>query len=198
MAQFNVFEGSRRIALLIKVLWVIGVIVVAYSQTPYVSITMFTGMPDDPFARIADMPCGTDDDSEYVTREFAPGRTVSVHLCFMAATASDNRRLIPFRMDADGKRWMGNEKYTSEVMNYTAARGRQFALSADDRSRAAELWDAARWENLRNAGAFLVGGWIVLCLLQLIIGWIVRGFMGIPWGQDRRPEQGQTVPAPPA
>jgi hypothetical protein len=31
---------------------------------------------------------------------------------------------------------------------------------------------------------FAIGGWIVLSILQVAIGWIVRGFVGIPRGHD--------------
>src|SRR4029453_5540276 len=36
----------------------------------------------------------------------------------------------------------------------------------------------------RDAVLFAVGGWFVLSVLQVLIGWIVRGFCGIPWGRD--------------
>ena len=35
---------------------------------------------------------------------------------------------------------------------------------------------------------FAIGGLIVVSALQIAIGWIVRGFMGIPRGHDHRPE----------
>ena len=31
---------------------------------------------------------------------------------------------------------------------------------------------------------FAIGGWTVLSILQVAIGWIARGFMGIPRGHD--------------
>jgi len=41
---------------------------------------------------------------------------------------------------------------------------------------------------IRNAVLFGIGGWIVLSVLQALIGWIARGFAGIPRGHDHRPE----------
>ena len=32
-----------------------------------------------------------------------------------------------------------------------------------------------------------VGGWLVLAVIQGGLGWIVRGFLDIPWRHDRRP-----------
>lgn len=42
--------------------------------------------------------------------------------------------------------------------------------------------------DIKQDAEFLFGGWIVLWLLTIAIGWIVRGFLGIPWGKDRRSE----------
>jgi len=41
---------------------------------------------------------------------------------------------------------------------------------------------------IRNAVLFGIGGWIVLSVLQALIGWIARGFAGIPRGHDHTPE----------
>jgi len=35
---------------------------------------------------------------------------------------------------------------------------------------------------------FAIGGLMVISVLQVAIGWTVRGFMGIPRGHDHRPE----------
>jgi len=37
---------------------------------------------------------------------------------------------------------------------------------------------------IHTALLFAIGGWITLSALQTAIGWIVRGFMGIPFGHD--------------
>lgn len=188
MTRFNLFEGSRRIALLLKVVWVIGVGVVAYNQSPYVSLTFFTMMPNDPFVRLPNEECNTGaDDFDYVSREFDEGKTVSVQLCYKVARSDSGQFLIPFRVEPGG-RWWGNEKYSSDVLTYTAARSSGFNLGPDDRDAASRLWNQQWWKNLRNAILFGVGGWLVLSVLQALVGWIVRGFLGIPWGQDRRPE----------
>ena len=198
MSRFNLFEGSRRIALILKGIWVIAVVVVSYTQSPFVTLTFFTMMPNDAFVRLPNEECEVGTDAlDFLSREFAQGRAVSVQLCYKAARSDDSRLLVPFQVDAG--RWLGNERYSTEVMNYTNARTRDFALNADDREAASRLWDEQRWQNIRNAFLFAIGGWVILSILQGLIGWIVRGFMGIPWGQDRRPAptpMRQPEPAP--
>jgi hypothetical protein len=39
-----------------------------------------------------------------------------------------------------------------------------------------------------SALLFAIGGLTVISVLQIAIGWIVRGFMGIPRGHDHRRE----------
>ena len=193
MGTFNIFEGCRRIALLLKVVYLVGVAVVSYGQSPYVSLEFFTSRPNEPFVQRPNAECDTTADSyEYVTREFAQGKTVSVQLCFKAVRSDNGRLLIPFTVEPSG-RWWGNEKYSSDVRNYTSARSREFSLSAEDRDIASRLWAEQRSRNVRDAFLFAVGGWIALSVLQALIGWIVRGFLGIPAGQDRRPQAQETV-----
>jgi hypothetical protein len=45
-----------------------------------------------------------------------------------------------------------------------------------------------------NAFSFAIGGWIALSVLQALIGWIVRGFVGIPRGYDHAPESVRQSP----
>jgi hypothetical protein len=51
MAKVNVFEGARRIVLLLKVAWVIGCIVVVWNNEPYISRHYATAGPSAPFIR---------------------------------------------------------------------------------------------------------------------------------------------------
>jgi hypothetical protein len=43
-------------------------------------------------------------------------------------------------------------------------------------------------QTISYAVVFGVGGWITLFVLQAGIGWVARGFAGIPRGHDHRPE----------
>lgn len=45
----------------------------------------------------------------------------------------------------------------------------------------------AIWERLKESIPFFAGGIIFLWLFSAVLGWIIRGFTGIPSGQDFRP-----------
>jgi hypothetical protein len=185
MARFNVFEGSRRIALLIKVVWAIGAVAVGWTNSPRVSLEFSTSHPDAAFIRSDGCISGTDA-TRYISRPIDDGKIAYVELCFKAMKADSGELVVPYR--SEGGRWWGNARYTPDVTAYTDARAKAFSLSEADREAAQEEWSSQRTENIRNGVLFAVGGWIVLSLLQMLVGWIVRGFLGIPYGRDRRPE----------
>lgn len=185
MARFNVFEGSRRIALLIKVVWALGALVVGWTSTPYVSLEFSTSYPGADFIKGGDCRYGTDA-REFVSRPIDSYRLVSVELCFKALRSDSGADVIPYKVEND--KWWGNSPYTPDVTAYTKGRAQSFQLSEPDLRGAQEEWSSQRTRNIRNGVLFAIGGWVVLSLLQTLVGWIVRGFLGIAWGQDRRPE----------
>lgn len=189
MTRINVFEGSRRIALVLKVVWLIGVAVVASVHSAPVSMTFVTSQPNAPFI-ITDEDCDTSSDAvEFVTRAIDNHRSISARLCFKSQAFEPNQqRLVPYRIDNDTV-W-GNSPYSREVTAYTDARAEEFRLTPADQERARAAWNAQRARSIWYAVLFAAGGWIGLSLLQALIGWIVRGFVGVPRGHDHIPESG--------
>jgi hypothetical protein len=113
-------------------------------------------------------------------------------LCFQSQVFQSNQqRLVPYKTEGDTM-W-GNGPYSSEVASYTDARANEFRLTPADQQAAREEWNRQRSRSIRNAALFAIGGWIVLSVLQWLIGWIVRGFLGIPRGYDHRPDLPATV-----
>ena len=47
---------------------------------------------------------------------------------------------------------------------------------------------AARWEAIKFNSLWTFGGLAFLFIFSWCIGWIVRGFAGIPSGQDKKPD----------
>jgi hypothetical protein len=187
MAGINVFEGSRRIALLLKVVWVIGVAVLSYMQSPDVLVKFVTTQPDAPFM-ITDEDCEIGADGiERVIRAIDGGRSISAELCFKSQVFESNQqRLVPYKVEKDTM-W-GNGRYATEVRAYTKARAEQFRLTGADQEAARAAWSSLRSRTVGYAFLFATGGWIALSVLQALTGWIVRGFVGIPRRHDRRPE----------
>lgn len=85
-------------------------------------------------------------------------------------------------------RYMMNGPYTSEVTKYTDAVAERFAVPAGDLSAAEEKLWSARLEQWKEASMTLGIGLAIGWALVAGVGWIARGFMGIPRGADKRPD----------
>jgi hypothetical protein len=181
----NLFEGARRIAYLTAGLWAIGVLAVVFSESPNVTANYAVFSPDLPPGRAEDVKCGPHDRAEWEYRTTTKGTSVRVMLCFVAHNFEGGKMLVPYRTDK--KMMWGNDKYSSDVTQYAAQRVREFSMSAADQdwadsrywpARADQAWTVARW---------VASGWLALWLFTVAVGWIVRGFAGIPNGQDHKP-----------
>lgn len=84
-------------------------------------------------------------------------------------------------------RYLLRDPYASEVTTYTNAVAAKFTLPAEGVSEANALIRDARMEQWKNVALGIVSGLAVGWVLVFIIGWIVRGFFGVPRGKDTRP-----------
>jgi hypothetical protein len=80
--------------------------------------------------------------------------------------------------------------YSQEGRDHRFRVAKEFTLPKVD-----EEWADSRWwvdlkDSIKVGLGFLAGGWALLWTLTWAIGWIVRGFLGIPMGQDRGVEKG--------
>lgn len=180
----NIFEGARRIAFAVFVLWSIGVVLFTLFDRPYVAVmyeVLHHGAPP-----ALGTGCRSEDASEYVGARPTPsGKDVFVTLCFRASKFDDGRMLVPYKSEA--ATYWGLPAYSTEVSNYAKSVASEFAIpQSDDESLNTRYWEA-RWEQIKSGGQIFGGGLVVIWVITAGIGWIARGFMGIPAGQDRRP-----------
>ncbi|MFK4705999.1 hypothetical protein ABIC83_002838 [Roseateles asaccharophilus] len=247
--KVNVFEGARRISMVIGALWVLGCLAYAVFSKPYASVTYAIAWPG---ARATlTQSCSDEDAHEFLPESLPSGDSIYLNLCFTAQKADDGRMLVPYKAmprpvaatapgaqarkaddgasfkvtqgmtvediyqalrDADAQgdtkrakeiaavidalpaavrpqRYWMNERFNADVRAYTTAAAKEFRLSPEGISEAQERVSSARVKQWQQAGITLVcgifGGWLFIAC----IGWIVRGFMGIPRGQDSRPSQ---------
>jgi hypothetical protein len=96
------------------------------------------------------------------------------------------RMLIPYRVDkATGAVW-GNTKSSPEVTQYMSNVLDTFQIPEAEEDRINNLWWSSKFELV---GMYFLGmiaslaGWWAF---TWTVGWIVRGFMGIPRGSDGR------------
>lgn len=184
----NSFEGARRIMLLIGAVWGIGVVVVNLNDEPAVNLSYTVEWPSQLPTRVSQDECNPFIDAEdwrYI--HTANGTLARIEFCFKTQKTDKGKELIPYRVDLKDQTWWGGEKYSSEVSEYIKRVSSEFQLSKADSEWADSQWWPTRWKQIREGAKWLLGGWFLLWLLTFMIGWIVRGFMGIPMGSDQRP-----------
>jgi hypothetical protein len=85
-----------------------------------------------------------------------------------------------------GIRFSSIEQHSVDFDRYAEAAGEWFALPPVDIEAAERQYWSARQEVWIDAALFLFGGLLVGWALVASIGFIVRGFMGVPRGRDSR------------
>ncbi|HLG57121.1 MAG TPA: hypothetical protein VI485_17405 [Vicinamibacterales bacterium] len=186
--RINIFEGTRRIMRLVMVLWVIAAASFVYIENEP-RLIYSTVMPERAFALTDECPFSAQERS--VTRDVDGYPGVYIRLCFLPTSYLDPKEgtdQIVFKIDTkDGETWWtSGDKYSADVTGYMNQRTAAFKLDPSDAKARASL-RAQMWKNYRNGALIIVGGVVVLFVLQFVMGWIVRGFAGIPMGQDSRP-----------
>ena len=165
----NIFAGSRRIALLAGSLVTIPWLIVLANPTKELSnievpVLYSIHHPGGPFTSMTDLPGGTWCPSEAGHYHFhttsRSGRSVSVNLCLLTT---------PFREDA---RSLEN----------------RFVLSPEDEDWVEKsFWHLYR-ERWKDGLGYLAIALAVFAGFIRAVGWVVRGFMGIPSGMDKKTE----------
>jgi len=78
--------------------------------------------------------------------------------------------------------------YSEEARVYMADRSRSFIPPVQEMNKArSDFWKIRwkrRWERAKEATPWVMGVIFGISLLTTILGWIIRGFAGIPNGQD--------------
>lgn len=181
MNSVNIFEGARRIALAIAVAVSLVYIALAYYARPtsgglYYSVDADTGV-----LHLVDM-CGPTDMAKYL--DLHQAKISSVVLCFPYKLVKGPKKHP--RGDApDAAKWWDNapevhvydnpDKYAA---SFTLPQSAETDISAKLRRE-----NIAHWKDVISTWGI---GLIVWYAFVYIIGWIVRGFLGIPRGRDRR------------
>lgn len=186
--KFNVFEGARRIALVLAAIAAVSTIAIVAMQDPYISLSYTVAHPNAPFVR-NDEQCPTDGARHYFSTKTAKGQSVSVNLCLPPVAFGDSaEQLIPYKIDEKGMVW-GARTYSSEVSAYEQRLEQRFRLSDPEDQQVSKRISREYRESLLSGVGYVVLGLALFAGLVSTIGWIVRGFLGIPRGQDARPSE---------
>jgi hypothetical protein len=185
--KFNIFEGARRIALLISVIVTVITLTALVVDDPYVSVQYSIAQPNGAFVKMQDS-CPSDASLHYFSSKTSTGEDVSVHLCLLTmAFDKNNVRLIPYKIDEQGMIW-GAASYSSEVSDYKKKVEARFKIPADDEYSVKKEISQRYRENWISGLGYLFAGLAVFAGVVWAIGWITRGFLGIPHGMDKRPD----------
>lgn len=79
-------------------------------------------------------------------------------------------------------------KYSSEVSEYTRKAADRFTVGASDMEGLEKLCSQALFDQWKSSLQVLFGGLAFGWVLMATTGWIIRGFLGLPRGQDARPD----------
>lgn len=184
--KFNIFEGARRIAILIGGLAVAGTMIALATYDPYVSVQYSIAHPNGAFVRMQES-CPSDAGRHYFSTRTSTGESVSVELCLLASRFGGDLRLILYKIDEHGVSRAAPSD-SSEVSDYKRELEGRFKLSASDEETLKREISRRYRENWVSGLGYLVAGLAIFAGFVWAIGWIVRGFLGIPRGMDRRAE----------
>lgn len=183
----NIFEGARRISLLIAGVAASITIFFALTNDPYISVNYSISHPNGQFVRM-ESDCPNESGSHYFSTKTQTGKSVSVDLCLLTMSfGKDNERLIPYRADDKGMVW-GARPYSEEVSAYEKTLEARFQIPPEDKDAIEKEISKKYRESIKEAFTYIFYGLAIFWAIVWSIGWIVRGFLGIPRGLDKRPE----------
>ena len=185
----NIFEGARRTSILLGGVAAVITVLVAFNTNSYYQAHYSLAAPNAPFIK-TDSSCENQGHRLYFDYKTSNSKVISVTICIesMPFTTANKEvvHLIPYKVDADGMTW-GKERYSNEVSTYEGQIKKRFTMSTTDEEVSIEEADKHWRSTFVETMRFLTAGLAIFGTLVWAIGWIVRGFMGIPRGQDQKP-----------
>ena len=196
----NWFEGGRRIAALLQGGAAIACLAYAAFGPDGPNVVFETKGPDKPFL-FTTKRCGTLDASyEYPRKRYFGDKDYrTVQLCFRGDEAG-----VPWRKDTISMGPIGNpprkmpdlslykldSRWSTVVQEYARGRADAFQMSTKnfESARNGYWWGKARrtWYRFEDAFPFGAGVIFGLWVLASSVGFVVRGFAGVPNGKDFR------------
>ena len=107
---------------------------------------------------------------------------IKVTLCFLAQDFPAGR-LIPYKYE--NGLW-GKKKYSSDVELYVNKVSAAFVIPKADEEKLDKQWWSKRFRGLGAIFGWMLLNLAILFVFAWVVGWIVRGFMGVPQGQDKK------------
>jgi hypothetical protein len=188
----NIFEGARRVTKLIAVIWVLGMSFYAFTEKSYISAYFRVDLPDAlPIRMTEQEACDQTDVKKYLSSQHtSKGSDVSVTICFKPYIKIDDE-LPP------GAKFIDEEPAKPQQaqqpgLSFEEWKAQKEIMANFKLSKADEEWvDGVAWskrlEKIKTSATVTIGGLAFLWIFSWCVGWVVRGFAGIPTGQDFKP-----------
>lgn len=182
----NVFEGARRISMLVGAVWIVGWVIAAFAWSgSSVPMAYVKDGPNWPF-RASDESCSPPNARHWSYKTASDGTQVSLTLCFIAQQFDNGEYLIPYKQEPTTNRLWGNGRHSPEVLKYMESASDGFTIPQSDLPALQAESRLLRMKNIGEGALGAIAGLVFLYALTWTIGWVVRGFLGIPRGQDHR------------
>ena len=185
----NIFEGSRRVAKAVAVLWIAGFAIAASLNKESVYVTYFVYGPEGNPLLLQTKNCDEASAQKFGLPYYKTdkGTNVSVSLCFVAQGGFSNGKvLIPYKLIPETNKVLGDERFSAEVKDYISTYAKNFQLPKRDFETLDTIASTQWWKTIRDGASVMFGGLFFLYTLTLGVGWIVRGFLNIPKGKDTK------------
>lgn len=167
----NMFKAGRRIALALCVVWPAGCAVYGIFAKPYAYLTYSVSALGATPVRAH--KCALDDGSRDISIKDVEGNPVGVRLCFKT-------------LKAQPRRWWTEASYSPEVVRQMDEFEEGFRLPPQGIAEAERMHREQHLEQWKYAAIAAVSGMALIGVLVFVVGWVVRGVLGIPRGQDAR------------
>ncbi len=162
-------------------------LVVLAVDEPYVSATYAVSHPNGPFVRTEET-CPTSAGRHYFSSSTASGKSVSITICLLPMEFGENRELlVPYRVDEKGMVW-GAATFSTQVSAYERQLEARFSIPPRDEIALEKEVKSRYWKHWREGIQYLAIGLAVFGAFVWASGWVVRGFLGVPQGADKRPD----------
>jgi hypothetical protein len=177
----NIFEGARRIAIVLGALWALGCGAAIIWFSPYLRLDYEASQPGTRPIRVAANYCTSTERPIAVVNP--AGHRITGSICFRTEW-NGQEAVVPYEVRGAGVVSAGPN--TPEVQSYATRVRDSLNVSASELEALDREWSDRWWENAKMWFEVGAGGLVLGWLFISLIGWIVRGFLGIPSGRDSR------------
>lgn len=180
----NIFEGSRRVALVFSCVSAAATMFFVFLEEPHKTFTYSVFHPTGPFFK-SSANCPRNAGSHFMIYETKSKKKLSVQLCIHPREFDNGMMLIPYKQN-------GNEIFGTAIDSpayklYVIEKEIFFSMNEFEEKLAEDELREERIDNVKKGIAYLAIFLSVFWAFVSAIGWVVRGFLGIKRGMDSRP-----------